>query len=189
MKNKVSGSYVNNGICDVCGFKKKSYELFKRWDNFMVCKEDWETRNIADFYDTANDTHLLPWTRPDTGTTTEFTPSFAAVTQTLNSGTITNSGMLIVDPIARTCNFQITMIVTKDATIGFTSVASKVNLPTAYSPCAVTGDWNIMRTDGTLQLVEIGGISAGLSATNALPVAKRFSNLNSSLIIRGSYGY
>lgn len=189
MKNKASGSYIYNGICDVCGFKKKSYELFKRWDGFMVCKEDWETRNIADFYDTPNDTHLLPFTRPDTGTTTEFTPSFIAVSLTPNSGTITTTGMLEANPDTRIVTFLINMVVTNDATIGFTSVASKVSLPTTYSPCALTGDWNIMRTDGTLQLVEIGGIAAGASATSALPAAKRFSNLNSSLIIRGSYGY
>ncbi len=31
----------------------------------MCCPEDWETRHPLDFYTTRNDTHLLPWTRPD----------------------------------------------------------------------------------------------------------------------------
>jgi hypothetical protein len=31
----------------------------------MVCKADWEPRNILDFYQPANDSHKLPYTRPD----------------------------------------------------------------------------------------------------------------------------
>lgn len=64
--NRVTKSYDYNVICDVCGFKKKASEVRKRWDGFWVCPEDWEQRHIADFYQTRNDVHTLPFTRPDT---------------------------------------------------------------------------------------------------------------------------
>lgn len=38
-----------NVICDVCGFKKKSGEVRKRWDGLMVCEEDFEMRHPLDF--------------------------------------------------------------------------------------------------------------------------------------------
>jgi hypothetical protein len=38
-----------NVICDVCGQKKKNTEVRKRWDGFMVCHEDWESRHVSDF--------------------------------------------------------------------------------------------------------------------------------------------
>lgn len=65
MTTRRSGSYVYNVICDVCGFQYKSNELKKRWDGYMVCEADWEPRNILDFYVPANDSHKLPYTRPD----------------------------------------------------------------------------------------------------------------------------
>lgn len=61
----ITPSYDHNAICDVCGFKLKASELRRRWDGRMVCKHDYETRHIADFYQTRNDAHLLPFTRPD----------------------------------------------------------------------------------------------------------------------------
>jgi len=64
MATRVGKSFSYNADCDVCGFTFKNKDLKLRWDGFMVCKDDWETRNLADFYDTPNDTHILPWTRP-----------------------------------------------------------------------------------------------------------------------------
>ncbi len=58
-----SGQY--NALCDVCGFKYKNHQLKKRWDGFIVCAADWEPRHPLDFYKSRNDTHQLPWTRPD----------------------------------------------------------------------------------------------------------------------------
>lgn len=95
MSTKVSKSFVYNAICDICGFKKKNTELFKRWDGFMVCKEDWETRNLADFYDTPNDTHLLPWTRPDSGNTLTWTPVFTGSGGSLGTATVSNANYII----------------------------------------------------------------------------------------------
>lgn len=53
-----------NVICDCCGFKFKSGQLQKRWDGFMVCKDDWETRHPLDFIKAPNPQQALPWTRP-----------------------------------------------------------------------------------------------------------------------------
>jgi hypothetical protein len=60
-----TGSYSYNVICDICGFQYKSGELKKRWDGYMVCAADWEPRNILDFYQPTNDSHKLPYIRPD----------------------------------------------------------------------------------------------------------------------------
>lgn len=62
---KTTGSFGYNAICDVCGFKFKASMLSKRWDGLMVCRHDYEMRHPMDFYTTRNDTHLLPWTRPE----------------------------------------------------------------------------------------------------------------------------
>jgi hypothetical protein len=62
--HRVTESYDYNAICDVCGFKMKASQIRLRWDGLRVCEKDWETRHIADFYYTRNDTHTLPFTRP-----------------------------------------------------------------------------------------------------------------------------
>lgn len=54
-----------NAICDSCGRKFKASQLRKRWDGFMVCSEDWETRHIADFIKAPKPIPALPWTRPE----------------------------------------------------------------------------------------------------------------------------
>ena len=69
MTTTSGGKGVYNALCDVCGFKFKNYQLKKRWDGYMVCKDDWEPRHILDFYKVRNDEHPLPWTRPDDGET------------------------------------------------------------------------------------------------------------------------
>lgn len=54
-----------NAICDSCGFKFKASELKKRWDGFMVCEQDFETRHPQDFIRPLPDQKSLPWTRPE----------------------------------------------------------------------------------------------------------------------------
>ncbi len=65
MRPSVTGKYSYNAVCDSCGFVFKASQLIKRWDGYMVCKDDWEPRNILDFYRPLNDHHQLPFTRPD----------------------------------------------------------------------------------------------------------------------------
>lgn len=54
-----------NAICDVCGFKYKADQLRKRWDGLMVCKEDYEPRNLLDFIRAVPDNQTVPWVRPE----------------------------------------------------------------------------------------------------------------------------
>lgn len=54
-----------NAYCDVCAGKFKADQLKKRWDGFMVCDKDWETRHPQDFLRGVEETsNKLPWTRP-----------------------------------------------------------------------------------------------------------------------------
>lgn len=54
-----------NAVCDVCGFVYKHYELRKRWDGFMVCDKDWETRHPMDFQRVPRTEKGPEWTRPE----------------------------------------------------------------------------------------------------------------------------
>jgi hypothetical protein len=54
-----------NAICDVCGFKKKSGDVRKRWDGLMVCKKDWETRHPQDLIRMKPERVAPPWVRPE----------------------------------------------------------------------------------------------------------------------------
>jgi len=75
--------YSYNAICDSCGFKRKSLDLRQRWDGMMVCYDTcWEPRNILDFYKTRNDTHLLPFTRPDDAGENDWSPTITGITGT-----------------------------------------------------------------------------------------------------------
>jgi hypothetical protein len=37
----------------------------KTWEGFMVCKDDWEPRHIADFIKAPKPVPALPFTRPE----------------------------------------------------------------------------------------------------------------------------
>lgn len=60
------GSYEYRALCDVCRDKLWASDLKLRWDGLMTCKQCWEPRHPSDFYRNRNDTHKLPFTRPDT---------------------------------------------------------------------------------------------------------------------------
>lgn len=62
-RSYVTGRGVYNAYCDVCGFQYKNFQLRKRWDGLIVCKEDWETRHPQEFVRARNDYHPLPWVR------------------------------------------------------------------------------------------------------------------------------
>lgn len=55
----------HNAICDVCGWKFKASDLRKRWDNAMVCGEDYEERHPMDFFRGRPDDQSVEWNRPD----------------------------------------------------------------------------------------------------------------------------
>ena len=54
-----------NTICDVCGRKYKNTDLRKRWDNLMVCSQDYEERQPQDFVRARADQIAVPWSRPE----------------------------------------------------------------------------------------------------------------------------
>ena len=68
-----------SAICDVCGFRYAWDDLRERWDGFMVCPEDFETRHPQDFVRAVPDSKPLPWTRPrpadDTSSEVALNPS------------------------------------------------------------------------------------------------------------------
>lgn len=53
-----------NVICDACGFKRKSDEVRKRWDGFIVCSDTcWEPRHPQDFIRSRPDNSNVPFVR------------------------------------------------------------------------------------------------------------------------------
>lgn len=52
-------------ICDVCGREFKASRIKRRWDNLMVCSEDWEPRQPQDFVRGVIDVQTPPWIRDE----------------------------------------------------------------------------------------------------------------------------
>jgi hypothetical protein len=171
-------SYEYNGICDVCGFKKKSFELRKRWDGYWVCDEDWEARHILDFYRTKNDVHNLPFTRPDSNTPLTWTPVFAGLVQNPNTGTITITGTYIKDVINSKVNFQVEILITGDATT--TSQPATATIPI---PCVIAGTVRTMDQQGVF------GSPTTITVPGQLILLPTWSVVNRTINITGTYGY
>lgn len=51
-----------NCLCPICGFKKKSSDMRKRWDGQMVCKDDLDPRHPQDFVRGVQDNNSIPFT-------------------------------------------------------------------------------------------------------------------------------
>ena len=54
----------HNITCDVCSRKIKMSQARKRWDGFLVCKEDFEERHPQDFVRARQDKITVSDTRP-----------------------------------------------------------------------------------------------------------------------------
>ena len=80
-------SNERNAICDICGFKYKHYELKKRWDGFMVCDRDWETRHPMDFQKVPRTEKAPEWARPRPADI-EVGPTYIATTVGVQESTI-----------------------------------------------------------------------------------------------------
>lgn len=50
-----------NLICDICGQKKKAEDIKRRWDNYLVCKDDWERRHPSDFLRVSKEKGYVPF--------------------------------------------------------------------------------------------------------------------------------
>lgn len=61
--------YINgawNVICDSCGFKKKNFEVRKRWDGLIVCADTcWETDHPQKYIKVKEGPIAPPFVRPD----------------------------------------------------------------------------------------------------------------------------
>ncbi len=55
----------NNVICDVCGAKVKASQTLRRWDQLIVCRDDWEPRHPQDFVRGRRDRQVAPVSRPE----------------------------------------------------------------------------------------------------------------------------
>lgn len=58
----ISGEW--NVTCDVCSKKIKAHEAKQRWDGFIVCEKDYETRQPQDFVRARQDKISVPFQRP-----------------------------------------------------------------------------------------------------------------------------
>ena len=67
-----------NAICQICGFKYKSYQLRKRWDGLWVCQEDFETRHPQDLIKIPKEDSSVPWSRPEQADTFIADPGYVA---------------------------------------------------------------------------------------------------------------
>jgi hypothetical protein len=54
-----------NILCAVCGVQFKSDEIRKRWDGLLVCKNDYEDRNILDFTRVKPEMGSVPYSNPE----------------------------------------------------------------------------------------------------------------------------
>lgn len=98
-----------NVICDRCGFKCKSNEVRKTWDNLIVCEPCFETRHPQDFVRSKPDQEAVAFTRPDRDTGTNGQP-INDVSPTFNCTSL--------EAIAVPNIFTIDTIVTKAYTTG-----------------------------------------------------------------------
>lgn len=75
-----------NAICDICGAKYKASELIENYNHLMVCSKDYEEQHPADFVRPLITEALPPWTRSNTGYSsdaiTEITSNTTLTTQT-----------------------------------------------------------------------------------------------------------
>ena len=58
----ISGEF--NVTCDVCSRKIKAGDAKQRWDGFIVCPDDFETRQPQDFVRAKVDKISIPFSRP-----------------------------------------------------------------------------------------------------------------------------
>lgn len=165
-----SNKYDYSALCDVCGFKMKASELRKRWDGFMVCQEDWEPRNILDFYRTRNDAHLLPFTRPDDSGEKTWTASFANIL-----GNYTYYASYVVDDNG---------VVTYKIVITPINTVSAILTPTVSLPFSVSTD------KGGTALASNGVNFGQITATSSVATFPKFSitaNPLVTLVLTGSF--
>jgi hypothetical protein len=85
--NYLSGNW--NATCDVCGKKSKASTMVQRWDGFMVCRDDFESRQPQDFVKVPKEKIAVAWTRPQT--TDVFVTTSNTADSTINGNEINST--------------------------------------------------------------------------------------------------
>jgi hypothetical protein len=174
--SRVTGKFSYNAICDVCGFKFKNTELRKRWDGFMVCKDDYETRHILDFYSPKNDSHTLPWTRPDNQDETSWTPT---VTDLTTAGTGTTTVIATYQDNGTEVSYTIQITNTGDNTSASVLNTTTLTLPTATA--TASGGGTAIDENGTL----LGLVSVDTGTLTIRPPT--WGAWEPNIVIKGRY--
>ncbi len=149
---------VWTSICAVCGFRFNSNELKQRWDGVMVCAEDWEPRNVLDFFRVPKEDISVPWTLPEKVIPTNYD----AITSTDSPYTLTNA-IDVLDVDATGGNITVTLPLANTYTFAQTSVL------------------RIRRTDSSTNTVTIqrqGGDTLNWGTSETVPVlgSKAYQN-------------
>lgn len=183
MVTRATRSYEYNVICDVCRRKMKASDLRKRWDGFMVCKDDWEPRHPLDFYRPKNDTHVLPFTRPDVEVETTYTPTLGPHPNYDTTGTVTVTGYYTADSLNSKYNF-IVQITPSDTSPTSGDTSTNVGTGTCTTPTTPVsaGSFTVM---GSRQGLIGTGTIAAATATFTLPAWAWTSEV---ITIKGQYG-
>lgn len=97
----ISGDFWR--ICEVCGFKCRSSQTFRRWDGLFVCEADFETRHPQDLVRGRKDNQNVPDPRPEPVDTIigplQTTISVAATTGTATISVASSVRFLAADHI------------------------------------------------------------------------------------------
>lgn len=171
MTTRRTGSYEYNVICDVCGFKFKASELLRRWDGPMVCKDDYESRNILDFFRTRNDAHTLPYIRTDNQEESTWSVILTNIGGSISSeeGSYTN----------RDGTVHFTVQITPVTGNYSTSTSGQVSIP-----LEATSDGTVRVTDSAGRFLGTGTILTGNTVADVPDWAANYRIIN----ISGTYG-
>lgn len=72
--------------CDVCGFRYRASQTYKRWDNLIVCAEDYEDQHPQDFVRGRKDRQSVPDPRPEPTVMTLVGPLTTNLAAAANAG-------------------------------------------------------------------------------------------------------
>jgi len=158
----------------------------------MVCKDDYETRNIADFYQTPDDSHKLPWTRPDAGNIeTSWISSNSGFVWASKAGGAFDPNTFIlpaptwyrVDTVNRIVTYSIQFIFAIPGSI-WSLGTTNLTVPAAYLPTP-TLPAGLVTSNGKIlgKLTGSNMAPASVDCLTILPVT------TTNLVFSGQYGY
>lgn len=109
-------------LCDSCNKKIRASESRLRWDGFIVCKDDYETRHPQDFLQARQDKISVPFSRPRAEDQFVTIDLSAYPTDTLAVTNESFTKTVTIVPL----NFPITTGSTSNEALGFLTLGSIV---------------------------------------------------------------